>query len=82
LRIGGFVDMSTVDWYGNVSLVIFFAGCNFRCPYCQNSGLLPVESGEKVDLDTIRSRILVNMSPVPQTPSYSAAGSHCSSLKA
>jgi len=66
LRIGGFVDMSTVDWYGNVSLVIFFAGCNFRCPYCQNSGLLPVESGEEVDLDTIRKRILVNMSPVPQ----------------
>jgi len=66
LRIGGFVDMSTVDWYGNVSLVIFFAGCNFRCPYCQNSGLLPVESGEEVDLDTIRKRILLNTSPVPQ----------------
>ncbi len=66
MRIGGFVDMSTVDWYGNVSLVVFFAGCNFRCPYCQNSGLLPVESGEEVDLDTIRRRILVNMSPVPQ----------------
>ncbi|MDH5792210.1 MAG: anaerobic ribonucleoside-triphosphate reductase activating protein, partial [Candidatus Bathyarchaeota archaeon] len=66
MRIGGFVDMSTLDWYGNVSLVVFFAGCNFRCPYCQNSGLLPVESGEEVDLDTIHRRILVNMSPVPQ----------------
>ena len=37
MRIGGFVDMSTIDWHGNVSLVVFFAGCNFRCPYCQNS---------------------------------------------
>lgn len=66
MRIGGFVDMSTVDWYGNVSLVVFFAGCNFRCPYCMNSGLLPIESGKEMNLDTIRKRILVNMSPVPQ----------------
>ena len=66
MRIGGFVDMSTVDWYGNVSLVVFFAGCNFRCPYCQNSGLIPLDSGEEVDVETIRKRIMMNMSPVPE----------------
>ena len=66
MRIGGIVDMSTVDWYGNVSLVVFFSGCNFRCPYCQNSGLLPLDSGEEVDLETIRKRITLNMSPVPE----------------
>jgi len=66
MRIGGFVDMSTVDWYGNVSFVVFFAGCNFRCPYCQNSGLLPLDSGEKVELEAIRERIKLNMSPVPE----------------
>ena len=66
MRIGGFVDMSTVDWYGNVSFVVFFAGCNFRCPYCQNSGLLPLDSGEKVELKAIRERIKLNMSPVPE----------------
>jgi pyruvate formate lyase activating enzyme len=49
--------MSTVDWYGNVSLVVFFAGCNFRCPYCQNSGLIPLDSGEKVNLELLRKRI-------------------------
>ena len=65
-RIGGIVDMSTVDWYGNVSLVVFFAGCNFRCPYCQNSSLIPVEAGETVSLDFIRNRIEENMTPVPQ----------------
>jgi pyruvate formate lyase activating enzyme len=65
VRIGGIVDMSTVDWYGNVSLVVFFAGCNFRCPYCQNSALLPLDSGREVDLEVIRRRISMNMSPVP-----------------
>ncbi len=65
MRIGGIVDTSTVDWYGNVSMVVFFAGCNFRCPYCQNSGFIPTNSGEEVDLELIRRRISMNMSPVP-----------------
>lgn len=59
MRIGGIVDMSTVDWYGNVSLVIFFSGRNFRCPYCQNSGLIPLESGEEVDIELIGERIRI-----------------------
>ena len=59
MRIGGIVDMSTIDWYGNVSLVVFFAGCNFRCPYCQNSSLLPLDSGQKVDTEYLRRRIEV-----------------------
>ncbi len=66
MRIGGFVDMSTVDWYGNVSFVVFFAGCNFRCPYCQNSGLIPLDSGEEVELGVVRRRIEMNLSPVPE----------------
>jgi pyruvate formate lyase activating enzyme len=58
--------MSTVDWYGNVSMVVFFAGCNIRCPYCQNSGLLPLDSGEEVNLDYIEERLEIGMKPVPQ----------------
>ena len=57
MRIGGIVDMSTIDWYGNVSLVVFFAGCNFRCPYCQNSSLLSLDSGQEVDTEYLRRRI-------------------------
>ena len=60
LRIGGITDLSTVDWYGNVSLVIFFAGCNFRCPYCQNSSLLPLDSGREVNLALLRERFEAN----------------------
>jgi len=73
-RIGGITDMSTVDWYGNVSLVVFFAGCNLRCPYCQNSGLIPIDSGEEVDLELIRQRIEMNMSPVPELDSVVLTG--------
>ena len=74
MRIGGVVDKSTVDWYGNVSLIVFFAGCNFRCPYCHNSGLIPMDSGEEVELDYLRQRILVNMTPVPVLDSVVLTG--------
>jgi len=49
--------MSTIDWYGNVSLVVFFAGCNLRCLYCQNSGLIPLGSGRTVPLSVLRDRL-------------------------
>ena len=74
MRIGGVVDTSTVDWYGNVSLIVFYAGCNFRCPYCQNSGLLPLDSGEEVDLEYLRQRIKINMTPVPGLDSVVLTG--------
>jgi pyruvate formate lyase activating enzyme len=66
LRVGGITEMSTVDWYGNVSMVLFMAGCNLRCPYCQNSTLIPPDSGQEVSLDYIREQIETGMKPVPQ----------------
>jgi pyruvate formate lyase activating enzyme len=40
MKIGGFVRSSLVDYPGKVAAVIFTQGCNFRCPYCHNSGLV------------------------------------------
>jgi pyruvate formate lyase activating enzyme len=65
LRLGGITDMSTIDWYGNVSMVVFWAGCNIRCPYCHNSTLIPVASGTEVDLSLLEGRIKESLSPVP-----------------
>jgi len=61
LRIGGIVEVSTVDWYGNVTFMVFAAGCNFRCQYCQNSSLLPMNSGQEASLDLIEERIKQNI---------------------
>lgn len=65
LRLGGITDMSTVDWYGNVSMVVFWAGCNIRCPYCHNPTLISLDSGTLVDLDLLDERLKQNMNPVP-----------------
>ena len=65
LRLGGITDMSTIDWYGNVSMVVFWAGCNIRCPYCHNSTLIPMDSGTEVELSLLDERLKQSMTPVP-----------------
>ena len=34
--IAGWLKNSFIDFPGTVSTVLFFSGCNLRCPYCQN----------------------------------------------
>ena len=55
---GGILDLSTVDFPGKLCSVIFFAGCPFRCPYCQNYRLL--EGGMRVSVDEIVAEVKKN----------------------
>ena len=38
--IAGLQKLTLTDFPGNVACIIFLKGCNFRCPYCQNSELI------------------------------------------
>jgi len=40
MRFGGFIKNSLIDYPGKISAVIFFKGCNYRCPYCHNKDLV------------------------------------------
>ena len=40
MNIKGLVKSSFVDFPGRIAVVVFTAGCNFRCPYCHNSDLV------------------------------------------
>lgn len=64
MRLGSIVPLSTVDWYGRPSFVVFFAGCNFRCPYCQNPALIPKNSGKEVELEWLRGQMEISLKPV------------------
>jgi pyruvate formate lyase activating enzyme len=59
--IGGIVPMSTVDWPKNICTVVFFAGCDFNCPYCQNSGIIDFKEDFLKDLKSIKSDIKKNL---------------------
>ncbi len=44
MKIFGLEKLSMVDYDGHLCATVFTAGCNFRCPFCQNSDLVNVEN--------------------------------------
>jgi len=52
--IGGML-ISSLEYPGKISLVIFTGGCILRCPYCHNPEL--IEGGKQVNLDEIKLEI-------------------------
>lgn len=52
--IGGML-VSSVEYPGKISLVIFTGGCVLRCPYCHNPEL--IDGGEQVNLENIKYAI-------------------------
>jgi len=47
--------ISSIEFQGNISLVIFYALCPLRCPFCHNKDIL--ESGIDVSFDEIKMTI-------------------------
>jgi pyruvate formate lyase activating enzyme len=48
MRLASIIDVSLVDVPKIPVTVIFLAGCNFDCPYCQNAEIIPVNSGTEM----------------------------------
>ncbi|MDQ7093780.1 anaerobic ribonucleoside-triphosphate reductase activating protein [Desulfosporosinus sp. PR] len=44
MNIAGFVKTSFVDYPGKIASVVFTQGCNLRCGYCHNPGLLDIRN--------------------------------------
>ncbi len=42
LRVGGFEPLTTVEWPGRLSAVVFLQGCPWKCRYCHNAELTPL----------------------------------------
>jgi pyruvate formate lyase activating enzyme len=56
VNLGGVVSLSTVDWMGSATTVVFFRGCPLRCPHCQNRELQ--EGKNLVELHEVMSQIV------------------------
>lgn len=46
MKICGLQKTTLLDFPGKVAATLFTGGCNFRCPFCHNSGLLSVDAEE------------------------------------
>lgn len=62
MRIGGFQAVTLSDYPGHLAAIVFTQGCNFRCPFCHNGPLLPLDrpAAELIDeglvLDALKTR--------------------------
>ncbi len=46
MKIGGFQPLTLTDYPGHVAAIVFTQGCNWRCPYCHNAQLIPIDRPE------------------------------------
>ncbi len=46
VRICGLNKTTLLDYPGHVAATVFFGGCNFRCPFCQNGDLVLKPEGQ------------------------------------
>lgn len=44
MKLCGLQKTTLLDFPGHVAATVFLGGCNFRCPFCQNSSLLSGEA--------------------------------------
>lgn len=53
MNIAGFQSLSLIDYPGVIASVVFTQGCAFRCFYCHNPELIPLEATSRVTPETI-----------------------------
>ena len=46
MKISGMEKLTLLDYPDKLACIIFTTGCNFRCPFCQNSELLKITHDE------------------------------------
>jgi pyruvate formate lyase activating enzyme len=50
LRLGGYEKLTLQDYPGYVAAICFTSGCQLRCPYCHNAGLV-LANAQTSDMD-------------------------------
>ncbi len=53
MKIAGFVPTTLLDYPEKLACTLFTAGCNFRCPFCQNGSLVLEQEPKYKDIDEI-----------------------------
>ncbi|MBS3121781.1 radical SAM protein [Candidatus Woesearchaeota archaeon] len=54
------IEPVNVEWSKNICLKIFFAGCNFKCPFCNTPHLLETNEEFLKDLKDVKKEIELN----------------------
>jgi len=55
MKIGGLQPVTASDFPGCMAAIVFTQGCNFHCPFCHNSSLLPMDADVLFKEDAVLS---------------------------
>lgn len=61
MKIYGFQKTTLLDYPEHVAATVFTGGCNFRCPYCQNAGLVLCGGQQKNLKEFSREEVLAHL---------------------
>jgi len=53
MKIGGLQPVTASDFPGRMAAIVFTQGCNFHCPFCHNSSLLPMDAPDLLGEDAV-----------------------------
>lgn len=53
MLFGGLLKFSALDYPGHLSAVVFTQGCNWRCPFCHNPELIPLNCSNPISNEQI-----------------------------
>jgi len=60
MKIAGFQPLSLIDYPGVVSSIVFTQGCVFRCVYCHNPELIPLDAETLIPQEDVLKRLDVS----------------------
>jgi len=58
MKISGLQPLTASDFPGRLAAIVFTQGCNFRCPFCHNGSLLPMDADTVIDMDAVFTFLL------------------------
>lgn len=61
MRVASIIDISLVDVPGIPVTVLFTAGCNMDCSFCQNAEIIPRKSGHEMEISEIVNNLTGNL---------------------
>jgi pyruvate formate lyase activating enzyme len=53
VRVGGLIPLTTIDFPGRLSAVVFLQGCAWRCGDCQNPGLHDADAPTRITWEEV-----------------------------
>ena len=55
MKIAGLQKLTLLDYPQHTACTVFLHGCNYRCPFCHNAGLVTLPAEDEISTDTLFS---------------------------